>query len=194
MSITYKSNTQTGSNFERNNVEMTNTIIKKISDKDVPLLQRISVDTFTETFSDQNDPAHMAKYLAESLSMERLKSELNMEGSLFWLAKADDKVIGYLKVNTGSVQTEQKLDNSLEIERIYVLKEYHGRGVAQQLYEVALQTAKDLHKTHVWLGVWEENYRAIAFYRKLGFTPFDQHIFMLGDDAQTDILMQLELK
>ena len=78
----------------------------------------------------------------------------------------------------------------MEIERIYVSSSYYGEGVGQLLFEKALQIARDNAKNCIWLGVWEHNPRAIRFYEKNGFTPFDQHIFKLGDEEQTDILMK----
>ncbi|MNE41268.1 Protease synthase and sporulation negative regulatory protein PAI 1 [compost metagenome] len=81
----------------------------------------------------------------------------------------------------------------MEIERIYVLRAFHGKKVGQILYEKALQIAEVLGLSFIWLGVWEKNLRAIQFYEKNGFVAFDKHIFKLGDDEQTDIMMKKEL-
>jgi len=102
--------------------------------------------------------------------------------------------VGYLKLNFGSSQTELKDDRALEIERIYVLKEFHGKSVGQELYEKAIYVARQKNADYVWLGVWEQNPRAINFYKKNGFIEFDKHIFKLGEDEQTDIMMKLQLK
>ena len=98
------------------------------------------------------------------------------------------------KINFGQSQTELQDDTALEIERIYVLKEFHGKKVGQVLYEKAIEIAKQKNAHYVWLGVWEENPRAISFYKKNGFVEFDKHIFKLGDDEQTDIMMKLKLE
>jgi ribosomal protein S18 acetylase RimI-like enzyme len=84
-------------------------------------------------------------------------------------------------------------EGALEIERIYVLKDFHGKSVGQVLYNKAIDIAKEKKTKYVWLGVWEENPRAISFYKKNGFVEFDKHIFILGDDEQTDIMMKLIL-
>ena len=102
-------------------------------------------------------------------------------------------MIGYLKINVGQAQTELKDEQALEIERIYVLQQYHGKKVGQLLFEKAIAMAHQMSKSYVWLGVWEENRRALQFYKKNGFIEFDQHIFKLGDDEQTDIMMKLQL-
>ena len=77
--------------------------------------------------------------------------------------------------------------------RIYVLSSFHGKKVGQLLYDHALQIAREKNVQFVWLGVWEENPRAIQFYKKNGFIEFDKHIFKLGDDLQTDIMMKLAI-
>ncbi|HEY1872444.1 MAG TPA: GNAT family N-acetyltransferase, partial [Chitinophagaceae bacterium] len=119
---------------------------------------------------------------------------LNNENSGFYFATLDNNAIGYLKLNFGQSQTELKDDNSLEIERIYVLKGFHGKNVGQLLYEKAIQIARQRNADYIWLGVWEENSRAINFYKKNGFVQFDKHIFRLGNDEQTDTMMRLKLK
>jgi len=98
-----------------------------------------------------------------------------------------------LKINLGKSQTELKDNKVLEIERIYVSKEFHGKSVEQLLYDKAILVAKQKNVRYVWLGVWEENQRAISFYKKNGFVAFEKHIFKLGNDEQTDIMMKLKL-
>ncbi len=86
------------------------------------------------------------------------------------------------------------MDRALEIERIYVLQEFHGQRVGQVLYEKAIELAQERGLDYIWLGVWEKNARALRFYEKNGFEPFDRHIFKLGDDEQTDIMVKKVLK
>jgi ribosomal protein S18 acetylase RimI-like enzyme len=171
-----------------------NITILQINDSHIAALQQIGRQTFSETFAESNSAENMAKYLEEEYSYEKLNAELNDPNSIFYFAKMDQNVIGYLKLNFGASQTELKDKNALEIERIYVLKEFHGKKVGQLLFDKAIEIAKEYHVTYVWLGVWEENKRALQFYTKNGFIEFDQHIFVLGDEAQTDIMMKLELK
>jgi ribosomal protein S18 acetylase RimI-like enzyme len=167
--------------------------IKKVTPADVEPLQTIGKRTFNEAFSNGNTEEDMQKYLDESFSIEKLTGELTDPNSEFYFAQIGNKVIGYLKINFGKAQTELKDEKSLEIERIYVLKEYYGKKVGQILFDKALQIAKQTKSDYLWLGVWEKNPRAIAFYRKNGFQEFDKHIFKLGNDEQTDILMKRKL-
>ncbi|WP_339661779.1 GNAT family N-acetyltransferase [uncultured Polaribacter sp.] len=168
-------------------------IIRKGTIQDIEKLKEIGTLTFTETFSLDNSQENMNAYLEDAFSTENLKVELNDQNAEFYFVELDQKTIGYLKVNIGTSQTEKKLKNALEIERIYVLQEFHGKKVGQILYEKALELAKMKDVETVWLGVWEQNLKAIRFYTKNGFVPFDKHIFKLGYDEQTDLLMKLEL-
>jgi ribosomal protein S18 acetylase RimI-like enzyme len=172
---------------------MENIIVTKASENDIHKLQKIGRQTFEETFSDSNSEKNMKEYLETGFSIDKLSIELQDQYSEFYLAQIGEEVIGYLKINFGPSQTELKGNDSLEIERIYVVKEYHGKSVGQILYSKAIMLAHEKGAQHVWLGVWEENPRAIAFYKKNGFVEFDKHIFKLGDDEQTDIMMKLKL-
>lgn len=173
---------------------MENIGIRKVTLNEIEQLQEIGRQTFFETFSAGNTEENMRKYLDESFSVEKLIAELNDPNAEFYFATLDSKVIGYLKLNFGHSQTELRDDKAVEIERIYVLKEFHGKKVGQMLFDKAMQIAHQKNADYVWLGVWEENPRAIRFYQKNGFVEFDKHIFKLGDDEQTDIMMKLQLK
>ena len=169
-------------------------VITKATINDLDQLQKIGRQTFFETFSTGNTEENMTKYLNEGFSIDKLTTELNDKNAEFYFATHNDNVIGYLKLNFGKSQTELQDDKGLEIERIYVLKDFHGKSVGQLLYDKAIQIARQKNADYIWLGVWEENPRAINFYKKNGFVEFDKHIFKLGNDEQTDILMKLKLK
>ncbi len=171
---------------------MDDIIIRKILLDEISELQAISRQTFFETFADYNTADNMQKYLDENLSIDKLINEWSNPNSEFYFASIDGKIIAYLKINTGDAQTELKGKSSLEIERIYVLKDYHGKKVGQILYDKAIEIARQRHVDYVWLGVWEKNLRAIQFYRKNGFVAFDKHIFKLGDELQTDLMMHFK--
>jgi ribosomal protein S18 acetylase RimI-like enzyme len=167
--------------------------INKIGIEQIEQLQQIGRQTFSETFAESNTAENMAKYLEEAYAHEKLKAELSDPNSVFYFAMMGQDVIGYLKLNFGASQTELNHNDALEIERIYVAKAFHGKKVGQLLFDTAIQVAKEQHLAYIWLGVWENNKRAIQFYTKNGFVEFDQHVFVLGDEAQTDIMMKLQL-
>ncbi|WP_250633045.1 GNAT family N-acetyltransferase [Rhodoflexus caldus] len=172
---------------------MSNIEIRKVTTNDLEELQKIGRLSFYETFASGNTEENMNKYLDEAFSFTKLITELSDNNSEFYFATIDNKVIGYLKLNFGQSQTELQDNKAVEIERIYVLKEYHGKGVGQLLYDQAIKIARQKNADYVWLGVWEKNPRAINFYKKNGFVEFDKHIFKLGNDEQTDIMMKLKL-
>ncbi|MDI3320655.1 GNAT family N-acetyltransferase [Pinibacter soli] len=169
---------------------MENIEIKPVTKNDVADLQKISIQTFTETFAAYNTEENMAKYLREFLSFGKLSEELDNAYSTFYFATLNNSIIGYVKLNFSNAQTELQDSNGMEIERIYVLQEYFGKSVGQVLFEKARQVAEEKNLHYMWLGVWEKNPRAISFYKKNGFIEFDKHIFKLGEDEQTDIMMK----
>lgn len=173
---------------------MTSIVLKKASAGDLETLQQIGKETFYETFAKHNSEEEMQKYLAESFSSEKLLKELNTPDSQFFIAWEEENPVGYLKINFGASQTELQDEASMEIERIYVKSSHHGKKVGQLLYDKALEIALQQQKKYIWLGVWEENKRAVSFYSKNGFTQFDKHIFRLGDEEQTDLMMKKVLE
>jgi len=167
--------------------------IQKITLNEVEALQAISRLTFYETFAAVNTEENMSRYLENDLSLDRLSEELSNPNSEFYFAFCEDEVIGYLKINYKSAQNEHKTANSIEIERIYVKKMFLGKKVGKSLLEHAFDLAKQNQLDFIWLGVWEENQRAIHFYKQFDFEEYDKHVFMLGKDSQTDILMKRKL-
>lgn len=168
--------------------------LRIVKDTEWPLLQRISRETFVETFGKENTEEDLAKYLAEDLGEETLRKELSHPDSVFYFAILDGEVAGYMKINEKSTQTEQGHGKALELQRIYVYAARKGKGIGKLLLQKAMSIAKEKNAVYLWLGVWEKNYPAIAFYKKLGFEKFSEHIFMLGEDAQTDHLMRIQIQ
>lgn len=167
--------------------------IRSVQLSDLLELQKISRQTFFETFASVNSKENMNKYLEANLSASKITDELNDRYSEFYFALHDKQIIGYLKINFGTSQTELQDKKGMEIERIYVLKEFQGKKIGQLLYGTALTRAMQNNVEYIWLGVWEKNQNAIKFYQRNGFVKFDEHIFKLGNDEQTDIMMKLML-
>lgn len=168
--------------------------IKPCTIEDVDTLRDISIETFTETFEAENDPAHLAAYLERAYNVPQLREELSNPGSQFFFAMLDGEVAGYLKVNANNAQTEAMGEEAFELERIYVRRKFQGSGVGKALYDQAVMCANELEKREIWLGVWEHNHKALAFYRKHGFVQTGAHTFYMGDDAQVDLIMAKPLR
>ena len=167
--------------------------IKKCSLDDILDLQIIYRQTFFETFSEQNSEENMRIFLDKAYSEEKLKSEIEDKESETFIAVENQKILGVLKINTGNAETESGLENSLEIQRIYILKESKGLGIGTVFMNLAEKKARELGVSFIWLGVWEKNFPAQKFYTDKGFRRFSEHAFVLGDDIQTDFLMKKEL-
>lgn len=162
----------------------------KASSEDLDILQKVGKETFYETFAKYNPEEAMQNYLEKSFAIKKLSEELNNPHSQFFIAWEEDIPLGYLKINSGDAQTKLTDENALEIERIYVKSAYQGKKVGQLLYNKALEIAEAMNCPYIWLGVWESNEKAVSFYRKNGFEEFGTHIFTLGNDKQTDLLMR----
>ena len=167
--------------------------VRKVMLADIEMLQEIGRITFFESFFEFNTPEDMALYLKDDFSIEKFSNEISTVGSEFEFAIIDNVVVGYLKTNIGNAQMDLQHENALEIQRIYVKKEFHGCGVGQLLFDKAFEKALDKNVEFIWLGVWEQNPRAIRFYEKNGFVFFGKHPFMLGNDFQEDILMKRKM-
>ena len=157
-------------------------------------LVQLSVQTFNESFGHQNTKENMAWYFKTKMNSEQLKKELLHPNSDFYWILFRKKIIGYLKLNFNDAQTEVvNLGESFEIERIYILSNFQQKGFGKDVLSKAISLGKNKGFSYLWLGVWEQNENAIAFYTKKGFEIFDRHVFQLGNDPQTDLLMGLKI-
>ncbi|MCF7753888.1 GNAT family N-acetyltransferase [Paenibacillus xylanexedens] len=152
-------------------------------------LQEISYETFNETFKAQNSPENMKAYLEKAFNREQLETELSIADSQFLFIYVDNQIAGYMKVNINDAQSEKMGEESLEIERVYIKKEFQKHGLGKVLLHKAIEMAAEHHKTNIWLGVWEKNENAIAFYEKMGFVQTGAHAFYMGDEEQIDLIM-----
>lgn len=163
--------------------------IKKCMNEDLRKLQEISYETFKETFEDHNSPENLHAYLERAFNLKQVEKELSNISSQFFFIYFNDEVIGYLKVNIDDAQSEEMGDETLEIERIYIRNKFQKLGLGKHLLNKAIEIAMERKKKKVWLGVWEKNENAIAFYKKMGFVQTSTHTFYMGDEEQTDIIM-----
>lgn len=166
---------------------------------DARMLTAFAEDVFRDAFGKENDPADLAMYIASAFSPERQAAEIADPSSTILLAECVDvdrsaRLTGYAHLVQGESPDMIQGPAPLELKRFYVARSWHGRGVAQALMEAVLATARSLHARTLWLGVWERNPRAIAFYGKSGFRRIGEHEFMLGRDRQTDWLMARDIE
>lgn len=172
-----------------------------IESKDLYQLVEIACTTFIETYADKNDPTEFYPYVELTFAPEQLQNELNTEGSIFYFVEQDNHIIGYFKINTNKspAHTDRphfyfdfspfETINTTELERIYLKKEYQGKGFAAEMMSFIEDCARQKNSQYLWLGVWTMNPKAIRYYEKCGFITFGEHIFQIGQDAQKDYLM-----
>jgi len=177
--------------METNNLPVS---IKICNINNLDELVHISRTTYYDTFIDTNSVEDMEIYLETNMSSTVLSKELNNPDSFFYFATCSNHPIGYLKINRGPAQIEKFNVVAVELERLYILKDFLGKGAALQLLKIAIDFAVNESAEFLWLGVWEHNYRARRFYEKNGFVKFGEHNFLMGTDMQIDWLMKLQLK
>lgn len=167
--------------------------LRQLSTIDLVSLRDIAEETFLDTFASKNDAENISAYVAAAFSAGRVASELQNKNSEFFFIENGSDVTGYLKLNRGPAQTEHNLVNALEIERIYVPRKHQGTGVGKALMLHAIAMARSANVDWLWLGVWDQNVKAIEFYKKSGFVEFAQHDFYRGKELQLDIMMKLAI-
>jgi ribosomal protein S18 acetylase RimI-like enzyme len=160
--------------------------VRRATAADAPELSQLGATTFRETFEAENTAEDMAGYLAEAFTPERQKAEIRDPSNVMLVAAEGRRLIGYAQLASGPAPRAVRAPSPIELKRFYVSRAWQGRGVAQLLMTSVLQAARAREAETLWLGVWERNPRAIAFYRKYGFERVGEHTFMLGNDAQTD--------
>lgn len=156
---------------------------------DAAVLTGLARQTFFDTFASTNDAADMALYLAEAFGLEQQTRELNDRDITTLLVEDGGQAIAYAAIRAGEVPGCVTGDAPIELWRFYIDRAWHGRGVAQTLMERVKTEARLRGAETLWLGVWERNARARAFYAKCGFTTAGDHIFLFGTDPQTDLVM-----
>lgn len=168
--------------------------IRKCTLEDLSMLQKMSIETFRDTFKDHNTAEDLQNYLERAYNTEQLRTELLNKDSAFYFIYYNTELAGYLKININEAQTETNGTDSLEVEKIYIRTGFKGKGIGTALIQKSTELAEKYQKNRIWLGVWEQNFAAIAFYERLGFVQTSTHTFFMGDNEQIDFIMTKELK
>ncbi|AXY73836.1 GNAT family N-acetyltransferase [Paraflavitalea soli] len=172
---------------------MSTITIRRATAEDAGMIADLSRQTFYDSFAADNTPEDMEKFMNEEFTREKLMAEVTAPDSIFLLAVAEEVVVGYARLREAPNPPGLGDKPAIEIARIYAVSNTIGKGVGSALMQECLSIAQDKKKALIWLGVWEHNQRAISFYTKWGFRKFSDHIFVVGNDPQTDWLMQKEL-
>lgn len=168
--------------------------IRHAKPEDAGLLTELGARTFSETFAADNSPEDMAAYLASSFNLAQQTAELNDPASTFFIAEVGGLAAGYAQLHVGEPTEGVEGAEPVELVRLYVSREWLGRGVGEALMSACVDEARRAGHGTIWLGVWERNGRAQAFYRKWDFRAVGEHVFQLGSDPQRDIVMERALR
>jgi ribosomal protein S18 acetylase RimI-like enzyme len=167
--------------------------IEKAGPNHVPIILGLALKTFVETYGEHNDPQNMEIYMRESFSEEVIARELGDQHARFFIAYLDGVPVGFTKLRDDRLAKTLEAVRTLEIQRIYILKEYQGYNAGKALMEKIKEVAKDEHYQTVWLQVWQQNYKAIRFYQRAGFVVYETTPFKLGNEIHQDFLMRYDL-
>lgn len=168
-------------------------VIRRASEPDAAMLAELAARTFRDAFAADNAAEDLDAYMSVAFTPGMLKSEISDPGNVFFVAEIDGAPVGYAQLRAGDAPPCVSGPGPVELARLYVSQDWHGRGVAAALMRACFEQGRAAGRQTVWLGVWERNPRAQAFYRKWGFRLVGSHVFVLGSDPQTDLLMERAL-
>ena len=165
--------------------------IRTATPADTEPLAALAERTFRDTFADDNSTGDIEAYVRDSFSLDRVRAELADDANKFLLALMDgeEQPHGYAKLRTGTTDPSVTGPDPVELQRLYVDRSAMGHGVGAALMRASLDAAKSSDHRTLWLGVWERNARAISFYERWQFETVGDHVFRLGSDHQTDLIM-----
>lgn len=167
--------------------------IRECTMDDLTVLTKISYNTYDNAFRHMNHHSVMDAYLEKAFNVDMLREELQNNSSKFYFLYSGEQLAGYMKINEWEAQTDIHDPQSLELQRIYVLNEFHGKGFGRNLLNKAIEICCKMNKSYIWLGVWEKNEKAIRFYEKNGFYCVGKHTFLMGNEEQADFIMRKDL-
>ncbi len=173
---------------------MSNVLMRKASTDDTDALARLAKQTFLDAFERFNEPRNIREYVKQAFNPAQVAKELLNDSSAFFVAERDSKLVGYAKVRNSTVPECVGCESATELQRIYVAQIFLGTGIGQILLEAAIQATRDAGNDVLWLGAWDQNLDAAAFYERFGFQTVGEKPFMMGAEEQTDIIMRLRLE
>ena len=169
-------------------------VVRRAAPSDAAMLAALAARTFHDTFADSNTAEDMEQFLGATYGEEIQRAEIEDPSMATLLAECEGILAGFAQIRMGEAPPCVKGPAPIEIKRFYVDRPYHGKGVAQQLMRSCEEVAGRENARTIWLGVWEHNDRAIAFYRKIGFVPVGSQPFLVGTDLQTDLVLERPLQ
>lgn len=174
---------------------MSQILIRQAVPEDAKLLTDLAYTTFWDAFAHhpKNAPDDLNYYMRQAFNQEQITAELSDARNIFLIAEIEGEAAGYSKIIIDNIEPGVTAERPVELSRLYSQQKHLGQGVGQTLMDACFERAKADGRDVMWLGVWEYNPRAQRFYEKNGFEVVGSHVFLLGKDPQTDLLMRREL-
>jgi len=174
---------------------MSDILIRQATPEDAKLLTDLAYTTFWDAFAHhpKNAPDDLNHYMRQAFNQEQITAELTDAKNIFLIAEIDGEAAGYSKMTIDNIEPGIRAERPVELGRLYAHQRHLGQGIGQALMDACFDRARSESRDVMWLGVWEYNPRAQRFYEKNGFRVVGSHVFQLGKDSQTDLLMQREL-
>jgi ribosomal protein S18 acetylase RimI-like enzyme len=168
--------------------------IRRATEDDAVALSVLAEKTFRDAFADSNNAANMQLHCAGSYGQAVQLAEIRDSSRETWVAESDSRLVAFVQLGLDAVLPMISSERPVEIQRFYVEASHHGAGLAHQLMAHVVARAKAGRTAVLWLGAWERNARALAFYRKWGFEVVGEHTFKLGNDLQRDLIMRRDVQ
>lgn len=165
----------------------------KASINQANIIAEIGAKSFYDTFLEHDGKENVDKYVSENFNTKKIEDEFSEKNVVFFIAVYQNKPVGFLKLRTEEIPEELINTNHIELQRIYLLKEFQGIKAGKALMTEAISFAKNKGFEILWLGVSDKNVKALKFYESIGFKTFGKHIFYFGEEEQEDLLMKKDL-
>jgi len=159
----------------------------------IPAMRQVAISSYADTFADSNTPENLQAFFDTAYNLAQLEREFSEPDSKLYLALDEAEVVGFVRLRRSDEAVSYLGENTIELQRLYVLTEAQGKSVGRLLMEQAMQYASSNRFEWIWLGVWEKNFKAQQFYSRWGFERFSEHTFWMGDDPQVDWLLKKKL-
>lgn len=174
---------------------MAEILVRQATTDNAKVLTDLAYTTFWDAFAHhpKNAPDDLNHYMRQAFNLEQTTKELGEEKSIFLIAEIEGEAAGYAKIIIDNIEPGITAARPVELNRLYSHQQFLGKGIGQALMDACFDRAVRENRDVMWLGVWEYNPRAQRFYEKNGFRVVGSHVFQLGEDPQTDLLMQKEL-
>ncbi len=164
-------------------------LIREATIHDSSLIASFGARTFKESYTASNSLADLTEYISSNFSVTHIRELLIDQASTFLLAYLDDNLVGYSMLLSGDSPVDVSGSNPIELVRIYIDRDHASKGLGSSLLDTCLRHAVETGHDVMWLGVWEKNEPAIAFYKKWEFKQIGMKEFVLGNDIQVDLIM-----